>query len=207
VAERVYANNDFSGQAMSGGGYYGENPYGAALQPVPEVGSEHELGAESQVESQAGSQAESQAGAAPGEHVDPGTLMSFLTDFRTAQYEEVRRQRMEALEKSRKGRGHRPVPPIDPVESVEPVEPVEEAGAEVEGPYEGGYEGAEFSPEPEWAPPTVEYPVEGQPQARDAEDNEGFQVAACKPEEPAGKKRFRLGLPSFKNLGQSPATA
>jgi hypothetical protein len=119
--------------------------------------------------------------------------MSFLTDFRTAEFEEVRRKRIEELQKSKKGRASRPVPPP------------EEAEQDVEPSWDDTYEQTQWdgpdahseAPDPAPAPPDSSYP------ASDAD----FQVAACQPEEPTGKKRFPLGLPSFKSFGQSPATA
>jgi hypothetical protein len=159
---------------MTGAGGYEETPYSPAVQPQSEP--------ESQPVSEPGS---------ASEQVDAGLLMSFLTDFRTAEYEEVRRKRIEELEKSKKGRAHRPVPQPEEVEQ------------EVEPSWEDTSEQAQWDPPqahpeaPDPAPAPPDYPV------NDAD----FQVAACQPEEPTGKKRFPLGLPSFKSFGQSPATA
>jgi hypothetical protein len=172
----VYANHQYGEGVMTGAGGYEEAPYGPAMQPQPDS------------ESQPVSDVDPSS-----EQADAGLLMSFLTDFRTAEYEEVRRKRMEELEKSKKGRAHRPVPPP------------EDAEHDVDPSPDDGYEQAQWGPtevqpgahDPASAPSDGSYPV----------DDPDFQVAACQPEEPSGRRRFPLGLPSLKGFGQSPATA
>jgi hypothetical protein len=178
VPDRVHANHEYTEYPMTGAGQFGGNPYGRALQPEPEPEAP-ESAPEPEPES---------------EPVDPGLLMSFLTDFRSAQYEEIRRKRMEELEKSKKGRSHRPAPQVEDEDPYLETEAVPEDQAA------------------DWSAPVIDYPPQAPPPAHDLSgsapgdpypvNDADFQVAACKPEEPAGKRRFPLGLPSFKGLGQ-----
>jgi hypothetical protein len=185
----VYLNDEPSGDF----GFTGAGDWTVSAQPgAPEV--------EPQDESQQDP---------AGEDVSSGLLMSFLTDFRTAHYEEVRRQRMEELEKTRKGRAHRPVPrPQDDAEDYG-----QDAYPDTENAPQGEWQQAEWIPPSEWPPPATGNAPHAQPEGYPPADGAypasepGYPVAACKPEDPAGNKRFPLGLPSFKNLGQSPATA
>ena len=182
----MYANNEYSEQVMAGSGGYGRSPFGPALEPQPEP------------ESQPISQAEPVTQPEPGSEAGPadaGLLMSFLTDFRTAEYEEVRRKRMEELEKSKKGKAHRPVAQVEQVEQ------------EVEPSWDDTYGQTRTEWDPPVAPPETHDLGVTPPGTSYPVSDADFQVAACKPEEPTGKRRFPLGLPSLKGFGQSPATA
>ena len=118
--------------------------------------------------------------------------MSFLTDFRSAEYELIRVKRAAELEQSRRKRTQPAAIPVD-----------EEIAPEPDYAPTVAPEGQNWAPPttlPEgqvWAPPVTDhYPV----------SDSDFLVAASEAEEP-GKRRLGLGLPSFRNLGQSPATA
>ena len=138
--------------------------------------------------------------------VSPGILMSFLTDFRSAEYELIRMKRAAELEQSRRKTRTQPAPPVQEEPAPQPD-------------YSGvNYAGAEGSAPPEaaWYPPPVSpapaAPQEGHVSAAPATDHHpvsgsDFLSAASEGQDPGGKRRTRLGLPSFRNLGQSPATA
>ena len=118
--------------------------------------------------------------------------MSFLTDFRSAEYELIRMKRAAELERSRRKR-------TQPAALGD-----EEPSAQPDYPPTVSPEGQIWAPPttlPEdqvWAPPATDhYPV----------SDSDVLVAASETEEPGGKRRLGLGLPSFRNLGQSPATA
>jgi hypothetical protein len=183
VPDGVYANDDYYGQqSMTGSGGHGSSPYGEAIRP------------EGEPESHPAPEPVSPAHP-DSEPVDSGMLMSFLTDFRTAQHEEIRRERMEQLEKTRKGRAHRPLPrPEEPEDDSTYEETYSEECADTYGDPAGPQSPEE---DPGAAGPETQYGIS------DAD----FQVAACQPQEPAPRKRFGLGLPGLRNLGQSPATA
>ncbi|HUE59667.1 MAG TPA: hypothetical protein VMO88_08815 [Acidimicrobiales bacterium] len=138
--------------------------------------------------------------------VSPGILMSFLTDFRSAEYELIRMKRAAELEQSRRKTRTQPAPQVQ----EEPVPQPDYSGV--------NYAGAEGSAPPEaaWYPPPVSpaqaAPPEGQVSAAPATNHHpvsgsDFLSAASEGQDPGGKRRTRLGLPSFRNLGQSPATA
>ena len=139
-----------------------------------------------------------------GEQLEPGLLMSFLTDFRTAGYEQLRKQREEELAKTRKR-----VPRRAPLPEPEP----DESAAGFEG-YQG-YEGAEKyeaapTGEPElWEPsPAPEpqgqwtAPAPGADQVNEAD----FLTAASQAEQPGRRLRLPFGIAGSKNVRQSPAT-
>ena len=109
--------------------------------------------------------------------------MSFLTDFRSAEYELIRMKRAAELEQSRR----KPrTPPAVPV-GEEPVPQPD---------YSPDYSGVSYAGA-EGSAPADHHPV------NDAD----FLNAASQAQDPGGKRRMRLGLPSFNDLRQSPATA
>jgi hypothetical protein len=135
------------------------------------------------------------------EQLDSGILMSFLTDFRSAEYEQVRKQREEELAKTRKRAPRRPVVP-EP-EEVEPEAYYEEA-------YETPEPEAAYEPQPQqqWAPPPAPQPDAYWPPspAQDSGDTNGGEFLnaayeASGQEDQRGRKlRFPFGV------RQSPAT-
>lgn len=140
------------------------------------------------------------------EQVSPGLLMSFLTDFRSAEYELIRMKRAAELEQSRRKTRTQPAVPVE----QEPAPRPDYSGV--------NYAGTESSAPPEaaWFPPPASpapaAPPEGQVSAAQPTDHypvsaSDFLTAASEGQDPGGKRRMRLGIPSFKNLGQSPATA
>jgi hypothetical protein len=99
--------------------------------------------------------------------------MSFLTDFRSAEYEVIRMRRAAELEQSRRKPRTQPAVPVEEEPAPQPDYPgVNDAGAD-------------------------QYPINGA----------DFLTAASQAQDPGGKRRMRLGLPTFKDLRQSPATA
>lgn len=152
------------------------------------------------------------------EQLDTGLLMSFLSDFRSAEYEQIRKQREEELAKTRKRVPRRPVLPEADEETPEGYY---EAGETV---YETpdaqsplaphGHE--EWAPPPpphhegQWAPPPPAQP-EGQwapppPPGPDQVSDADFLTAASQPQEPGRKLRLPFGIAGSKNVRQSPAT-
>jgi hypothetical protein len=130
-------------------------------------------------------------------NVDSGLLMSFLSDFRTAEYEQMRKQREEELAKTRK-RPPRPVPvDRDPedlgLDLVEPAAYVADdyPRGEDAGPAVVPQAPIEETPIDQWAPPQWAADQCAEPPADP---------------ETAGRKPRRLFGWGSKNVQQSPAT-
>ena len=150
------------------------------------------------------------------EQLDTGLLMSFLTDFRSAEYEQIRKQREEELAKTRKRVPRRPVVPESEEEIPEGYYETGEAGEAGQAAYENPQEqwAAPPPPEPEgqWAPPSPPQveghwapPTAAQPGA-DQVSGGDFLTAASKPEEPGRRLRLPFGIAGSRNVRQSPAT-
>lgn len=152
------------------------------------------------------------------EQLDTGLLMSFLSDFRSAEYEQIRKQREEELAKTRKRVPRRPVLPEADEESPEGYyesgEPVYET-PDAESPLAPDAQ-EEWAPPPaaqpegQWAPPPPPQP-EGQwapppPPGSDQVSDADFLTAASQAEEPGRKLRLPFGIAGSKNVRQSPAT-
>lgn len=152
------------------------------------------------------------------EQLDTGLLMSFLSDFRSAEYEQIRKQREEELAKTRKRVPRRPVlheadeeTPEGYYEAGEPVDDTPDGQSPV-APH--GQE--EWAPPPppqpdgQWGPPSPQQP-EGQwapppPPGSDQISGADFLTAASQSEEPGRKLRLPFGIAGSKNVRQSPAT-
>jgi hypothetical protein len=154
------------------------------------------------------------------EQLDTGLLMSFLSDFRSAEYEQIRKQREEELAKTRKRGPRRPVVPEsdeetpegyyeadDPVyETPDAQSPLAPHGQEEWAPPPPPQPEGQWAPPPpqpggQWAPP----PPPGPDQVNGAD----FLTAASQPVEPEGpgrKLRLPFGLAGSKSVRQSPAT-
>jgi len=151
--------------------------------------------------------------------------MSFLTDFRSAEYELIRMKRAAELEQSRRKSRTQPAVPVEEEPAPQPdYSGVNYAGAEGSALPEAAWYPPPASPAPErsappetaWYPPPATpapgAPPPGQVSAAPAPnhypvDGADFLTAASQAQDPGGKRRMRLGLPSFKDLRQSPATA
>lgn len=150
--------------------------------------------------------------------------MSFLTDFRSAEYELIRVKRAAQLEQSRRKTRTQPaVPAQEPVPEVD-YSSVSYAPAEGSGVPEAAWYPPPANPIPQgsappeaaWYPapaaPATAGPPEGQVSAAPAGNHypvngADFLTAASQAQDPGGKQRMRFGLASFRKLGQSPATA
>ncbi|HEX4863954.1 MAG TPA: hypothetical protein VFV02_07775 [Acidimicrobiales bacterium] len=134
------------------------------------------------------------------EQLDPGLLMSFLTDFRSAEYEQIRQQREEELAKTRKRVPRRPVLP-EPEDELEAGYVEGDYVAAAEQDYESQRPEASVPPEvsEQWAPPSP-------PPAPDQVSDADFLTAASQPEEPSRRLRLPFGIAGSKNVRQSPAT-
>lgn len=131
------------------------------------------------------------------EQLNSGLLMSFLTDFRSAEHEQIRKQREEELAKTRKRVPRKPVLP-EP-EDVEPEVDYEEShpAPAADIPY--------HQVEPGQEAPAVEVPYH-QPAAHEywPPTPAPEQNAASQPVPPEEQRVRRLRLPF--GIRQSPAT-
>lgn len=143
--------------------------------------------------------------------LNSGLLMGFLSDFRSAEYEQIRKKREEESAKTRKR--PRPIPRPD-LEDDNGVVYTETADYADTADYAGaaGYSEPPQTPqssEVAWttAPPEAEAQWTPQqvaaPSGVKADD---FVSAACQPEPPGRKFRLPFGIATSKTIRESPAT-